>query len=165
MEIPRIKIVERGAVPRAMMRYHRDAMRAGYRAAALHFNEVFRPRRFTVAHAVAANYRKPAGLTKYAFGSKAFWRSYYGRKLRRTGEALPFVNTGRTRSRAAAPTLVVSTKAGTLRYSVNALNYIPQAPDDFRRLLPSEINELGQVFNKAYDAEYNRDLNEGMRFV
>lgn len=164
MEIPRIQIVERGAVPRAMAKYHRAAMVAGYRESAIQFDYRFRPLRFTVAHAVAADYPKPAGL-RHPYGSKAFWASYYGRKLKKHGEALPWVKTGETRNRAKVPTLSVNAKRGQLKYKTNKLNYLPGAPAAFAKVLPSEAAALGQVFKGAYDREYNRDLNEGMRFV
>ena len=164
MEIPRIQIVDRGAVPRAMLKYHRAAMAAGYRASAIEFDYKFRPLRFTVEHAKAADYPKPAGL-RHPYGSKAFWASYYGRKLKKTGEALPWVKSGETRNRAKVPTLAVTSKRAQLKYRVNRLNYLPGAPAAFSRVLPAEAQALGQVFKRAYDAEYNRDSNEGMRFV
>jgi hypothetical protein len=168
MEIKAIRITERGPVPRALKKYHRAASKSAYNSAGIEYHTVLRPLRFTRAHAIEAKYRPRAG-EQFPFGSKAFWRSYVGRKLRggpgRPGTNLPLVWTGRTRERAQMVSLQVFSTRVDARYALNQLNRIPWAQEEFRRILPRELTHLGQVFDAEYDREFNRDLDEGMRFV
>ena len=99
------------------------------------------------------------------FGTKAFWGSYTGRKLRKFGHALPLVFTGQTRDRARMATIQVTTNRGQIRYSVNALNFNPWTRDEFISLTPAEVATLGQTFEGVYARIFDRDLDQGMRFV
>lgn len=159
MEIKRITITERGPVPRRMAKHHRAASRAGYQAAAEYHHIEHTPKRFTVAHGREANYQPRAGQ-QFPFGSKMFWGSYYGRKLKggrgREATSAPLVWSGRTRERARVTTITVTANRGQLRYNVNALSFKVFPQEEFRRILPRELTRLGQVF----DAEYNRIFNQ-----
>lgn len=173
MEIKRITITERGPVPRRMAKYHRAASKAGYQAAAEYHHRVHTPKRFTVAHGREANYRPRSG-ENLPYGSKAFWRSYYGRKLKgqtggskiwylrdviREGTAAPLVWTGETRHRARVTTISVTANRANLRYNVNALSYRVFPQEEFRRIIPRELAKLGQVFDDTYNKAFN-DNNE-----
>jgi len=168
MEIVAIRIRDRGPVPRALKKYHRAASRKGYETAGFEFHARFTPRRFTAEHGKAAGYRPRAGQ-QFPYGSKMFWGSYFGRKLKggrgRPGTDAPLVWSGTTRDRARATSLSVTANRAQLKYSLNVLNFIPWAREEFERILPREADELGQVFEGAYDTEFNRDLDEGMRFI
>lgn len=164
MEIKRITITERGPVPRAMAKQHRQASRQAYQAIAEKHHQENTAKRFTREHAVAAGYR-PRGGEQYTFGSKAFWSSYTGRKLKAKGHILPLVYSGVTRDRARMATIVVTTNRGQLKYSVNALNYQPWTREEFTRILPTEAAELGQHWDQIYNRLFNQDLDQGMRFV
>jgi hypothetical protein len=168
VEIKRITIAERGPVPRAMAKYHRAASRTGYETAAQYHHRYHTPKRFTEAHGNEAGFQKRAGET-LPFGSKLFWGSYFGRKLKgapgRPGTSAPLVWSGVTRDRARVTTITVTTNRGQLRYNVNALSFRGFPQEEFRRILPRELERLGQVFDKAYNKEFNRDLDEGKRFI
>lgn len=164
MEIRAIKIRERGNVPRNMAKQHRRASREAYQQIAEMHHRENTPKRFTQEHAQAAGYRKRSG-EQFTFGSKAFWGSYTGRKLRQHGHTLPLVFTGKTRERARMTTITVTTNRGQLRYAVNALNFNPWTREEFTRLLPSEIEALGQHWDATYNRVLDSDLNTGMRFI
>lgn len=164
MEIRAIKIRERGPVPRSMAKQHRQASREAYQAIAEQHHREHTPKRFTKEHALAAGYRKRKG-EDLPFGSKAFWGSYTGRKSRKFGHTLPLVWSGQTRDRARMATIQVTTNRGQLRYSVNALNYNPWTRDEFVRLTPAEVETLGQTWGSVYARLFDRDLDQGMRFI
>ena len=160
MEIKRIEIKEIGAVPRNMKRIHRTAAKSGYEAAATEFHQRFAPLRFTTAHANAANY-KPRSGSNLPYGSKAYWRSYVGRKQRggmgRPGTTAPLVWTGETRDAARMATIAATSNRGEARYTLRKLNWIPWAREEFTRVLGAEAAALGQVFNRRYDTDYRSD--------
>lgn len=164
MEITRVTITERGPVPRKMAKQHRQASRQAYQAIAEKHHQENTAKRFTREHALAAGYRKRGG-EEHPFGSKAFWNSYTGRKLKKRGHMLPLVNTGTTRDRARMATITVTTNRGQLKYQVNALNYQPWTREEFTRILPAEAKALGQHWDQIYNREFNQDLNHGLRFV
>lgn len=164
MEIRAIKIRERGAVPRSMAKQHREASRAAYQQIAEQHHRENTPKRFTKEHGQAAGYRKRKG-EELQFGTKAFWNSYTGRKLRKFGHMLPLVWSGQTRDRARIATIQVTINRGQIRYSVNALNYQPWTRDEFTRLTPAEVETLGQTWESVYARLFDRDLNQGMRFI
>ena len=164
MEIRAIKIRERGTVPRSMAKQHRQASRQAYQEIAEQHHRENTPKRFTTEHAQAAGYRKRSG-ENLQFGTKAFWGSYTGRKLRKFGHMLPLVYTGQTRDRARMATIQVTTNRGQLRYSVNALNFNPWTRDEFARLITPEVEALGQTFDRVYSRIFDQDLDQGMRFV
>lgn len=164
MEIQKIVIREKGAVPRAMAKYHRMAAKEGYRSAGVLFHETMRAKRFTWEHGIAAGYRKRAG-EELPWGSKAFWLSYFGRKLRSQHTKDPFVYSGTTRRRAQTVNMVIVRDAARLKYQLNVFNYISWARAEWTRMLPAELVQLGHTFETKYDEVYNHDLDEGMRFV
>lgn len=164
MEIRAIKIRERGPVPRSMAKQHRQASREAYQAIAEQHHREHTPKRFTKAHGQAAEYRKRKG-EELQFGTKAFWGSYTGRKLRKFGHTLPLVWSGQTRDRARMATIQVTTNRGQLRYSVNALNYNPWARDEFTTLTGPEVRALGQTWESVYSRLFDRNMDQGMRFV
>jgi hypothetical protein len=147
-----------------MAKQHREASRQAYQAIAEKHHEENTAKRFTKEHALAAGYRKRAG-EEHPFGSKAFWNSYTGRKLKKHGHTLPLVFSGETRARARMATIVVTTNRGQLKYQVNALNYQPWTRDEFIKILPAEAKELGQHWDQIYNRQFNQDLNHGLRFV
>ena len=164
MEIRAIVIRERGNVPRSMAKQHRQASREAYQRIAEEHHRENTPKRFTVEHGQAAGYQKRSGEA-LAFGTKAFWGSYTGRKLRKYGHMLPLVFTGETRNRARMATIVVTTNRGQLRYQVNALNFNPWTRDEFTRLTTAEVYSLGQIWEAVYNRVLDKDLDQGMRFV
>lgn len=168
MQIGRITITERGPVPRRMAKYHRAASKAGYQAAAEYHHRHHTPKRFTVAHGREAGYRPRAG-EKLPFGSKMFWGSYYGRKLKggrgRDGTAAPLVWSGETRERARMTTISVTANRGQLRYSVNALSFRGFPQEEFRRIIPRELERLGQVFDQVYNKVFNDSTETTKRNV
>jgi hypothetical protein len=153
VEIPAITVVERGTVPRKFRAAHNAATRDGYRAAGVVFHETLAPQRFTVAHGRRAGFRPRSG-SQFAFGTKAFWRSYAGRKQSR-GVPQPLVWSGRTRDRAKAVRVAVTGRGASLRYSLPALNWLPWTRAEFSMVLPAEAEQLGRDFKRGYDVRFN----------
>jgi hypothetical protein len=160
MEIRSIKIADRsfiaaGGMGRNIAALHREAAKGAYAAAGEDYHRELRPKRFTKEHAAEAQYKPRAGET-LQWGSKAFWRSYTGRKLKKYGHTLPLVFSGRTRDRAQMATITSTSNRGQIRYQVNALNFIPWAQAEFVKVLPRELDYLGQRFDFHYDRIFNR---------
>lgn len=160
MEIKAIKIADRsfiaaGGMGRAVAQLHREAAKGAYAAAGEDYHRELRPKRFTREHAAEAGYKPRAG-EHLVWGSKEFWKSYTGRKLKKYGHTLPLVFSGRTRDRAKMATITSTSNRGQIKYAVNALNFIPWAREEFIKLLPREIDYLGQRFDFHYDRIFNR---------
>lgn len=142
-----IKIEERGITPRRLAKAVREANKEEWRILAETFHTKFTPARFTEEHAKKAGYRKRSGEDG-RFGTKAFWKSYIGRKIRQKKHRDPLVWSGETKRRAERMVGIVPTSKGvTLRYNLNVLNYIPWARAEFARILPEETAVLTQQFN------------------
>jgi hypothetical protein len=160
MEIKAIKIADRsfiaaGGMGRSIAALHREAAKGAYAAAGEDYHRELRPKRFTREHAKEAGFQPRAG-ENLAWGSKAFWKSYTGRKLKKYGHTLPLVFTGRTRDRAQMATITSTSNRGQVKYQVNVLNYIPWAQREFVKVLPRELEYLGQRFDFHYDRIFNR---------
>lgn len=141
-----IKILETGPI-RGMKRAFGRVKKDAFAVTADKFHKTNTAKRFTAEHAAKAGYaaRKGQLLSPH---SKAFARSYYGRKLRSrfgggVGQALPLVYSGTTRARARTPRLEANSKGATLRFNTPALNFKhPKSRvnmrDEFTRILPEE---------------------------
>lgn len=152
------RIRERGATPRGMRKAFNAAARAAWYATALFFHSVYRDRRFTEEHAREAGYARRKGelLTR---GTKAFERSYTGRKLRLFGHTRPLEFSGRTRAQVRAASISSTSKMGKAAYP-GASKFSFRHPkskirmqDEFRRITDREADELGQYFDEQLDQE------------
>lgn len=163
MEIRAIKITEFGVVPRALKAIHRTAAKESYRLTGETFHTRFAPLRFTAKHGKEAGYRKRSG-ENLAFGTRAFWRSYFGRKIQggrlpdgrmRQPTTAPLVWSGDTRAAARMATNAATANRVEVRYTFRALNYIPWAREEFSKVLEREAIELGQQFDTDYHVRFN----------
>lgn len=154
-----IEIRERGPTPRGMGKVWRGASKAAFLSTAELFDEVYRDRRFTRAHAEAAGYykRKGEGLPE---GSKAWRRSYAARKQRQHRHQRPLEFSGETRDRLRSGGRRSSTSnSARITYSqARKFNFRhPKSQirmsEEFTRLIPEEIKQLGQHYDSRLDAE------------
>jgi hypothetical protein len=148
-----IQIKERGKTPRKLIPAHNAASRDGYNAAARYHHQKHTPKRFTYSHGREAGYTKRSG-DDLPYGSKAYWKSYAGRKKKQKGHRDPFVWSGRTRARARRVNIVVLNKTARLKYQVQALNWHPEYRQEWVKLLPAELITLGSVFERAYNKSF-----------
>lgn len=156
MEISKIEIRERGATPRGLGRAFRAAAKEAYKAAIEHFHQEMRPLRFTAAHGKEAQYRLRKG-EELPYGSKAFWRSYTGRKVRKFGHKRPLEFTGFTKRQSRMVTITSTSNQGKGRYNVRVLNFHPDLAAEFRRILPREAKQMGRVFDARLDKRLDAD--------
>lgn len=161
--IGRIVLRERGAVPRGMKRVWNRASAQAYASAAQHFHDVFRDRRFTHAHAEAAGYKKRKGEGQPR-GSKAWKRSYTGRKFAKYGHTRPLEWSGKTRDKIATQYRVASSSkwgrviySGASKFSLRHPKSQIRMQEEFRRLLPEEEVQLGEVYDRRLDQLMGED--------
>lgn len=159
MELKAITVVEKGAVPRRLQPAHTRASRVAYYVIGREFHEKMMPKRFTVAHGLEAGYRKRKG-EEAGTDTKAFFKSYTGRKVKIKGHRKPLVWSGETEKRARSVNLVVTPQLARLKYNLPQLNRRPWMNDEIRRILPREIAELSKVWKQAYDDAFARESTQ-----
>ncbi|GAA5510052.1 hypothetical protein Rcae01_05558 [Novipirellula caenicola] len=161
-----IGIRDRGPIGRGLKKAYNDASKKAWHATAVYFHEHLREKRFTPEHAKAAGYhaRKGENLDP---NSKAFRKSYYGRKLRSKfgggrGVANPLIWTGATYRAMRSASVTSTSKRGRVAYR-GASKFSFRHPrsrirmhDEFRRLLASEIQELARVYDTHLDREWDQ---------
>lgn len=143
--------------PREVVRGKRKlftaAAKASYKETGEYFQKHLRPRRFTKQHAQLAGYQPRS-------------KKYMKRKMREMGHDNPLEFSGE--AKAASARFRMSTVAGTkaggaggyakLYYAgLRKLNYRPYMADEFRRVIPQELQILGDEFDKTLD----KKLSEG----
>lgn len=165
-----IEIRERGLQPRGMRRAFNAASKQAWADTAQHFHDYMRDERFTPEHARAAGYAARKGELQPP-GTKAFNRSYYGRKLRSkrgggVGKANPLESSGETRRNVATQYRITTTsKRARISYSgARTLNFRhPKSRirmgDEFRRLLDTERVQLASVYDSALDRYLAAETN------
>jgi len=126
----------------------------------------YRPKHFTRAGAREYGYAPRVGeLLPRA--SKAFRRSYYGRKLKKLGHADPLVFSGASKRATAAATIVafgtgsrIKMPAGNLRWR-NKHSKIDMM-DEMRRVSASEVQALTEALDKRIQGglNANRDASQ-----
>lgn len=165
-----ISVRERGKTPRGMKKAFNAASKQAWADTAEHFHDHMRDARFTPEHGREAGYAARKGELQPR-GTKAFKRSYYGRKLNSKrgggiGEANPLESTGETRRNVATQYRISSTSKGArIRYiGARKLNFRhPKSrirmTDEFRRLLDSERIQLASVYDSALDRYLAAETN------
>lgn len=161
-----IGIRQRGPIGRGMRKAVNAASKVAWHKTAEYFHLYLRDERFTEEHARAAGYtlRKGEGQPR---GSKAFARSYTGRKLRSQGHTRPLEFTGDTRRAMNLGFNIKSTsKGGRVAYR-SASKFSFRHPksqirmsEEFRRLLPSEVAELGRIYDDELDKGLAKETKE-----
>ncbi|TWU66451.1 hypothetical protein [Crateriforma conspicua] len=155
--IESIIVRDRGTTPRSLRKVWTASSAEAFATAGQYFHDHFRDRRFTEAHARAAGYKRRKGELQ-AYGSKAFWRSYTGRKLKYQGHMRPLEYSGKTRDRIKTMYRITSnskrgrvTYRGANTFSRRHAKSQIRMQDEFRRLLPEELIQLGQVYDAKLD--------------
>lgn len=163
-----ITVRDRGNVPRNMKKAFNAAAKAAWFQTAKHFHSEMRDARFTPSHATEAGYtaRKGQNLPQ---GSKAWKRSYYGRKFSSQkhgggiGKADPLVFTGNTRRAVRTASITSTSKGGKAAYSgARVFNFRhPKSKvnmaDEFRRITPRESIKLAFQFDKYLDESLKKE--------
>jgi hypothetical protein len=163
MEIDKITIKERGPTPRGLRKAFNAASKSSWSATGLYFHERYRPNRFTVAHGKEAGYRPRQG-DNLPYGSKEFWRSYVGRKLRKYNTRAPLVFTGRTKRLTQMARISATSNAASVRYSgANTLNFHPDLAAEFRKIIPKEARQLGRIYDSGLTRKLKEDQTETVR--
>jgi hypothetical protein len=140
--------------PRGIQKAVTEALRDGWYQAALYFHLTLREKRFTAEHARKAGYAPRKGQDK-GQGSKSFWKSYTGRKMKKFGHTRPLEFTGRTRKAMATANISATTKGATIRYpGARVFNYRNPLSDpamnlnlEFRTILPEEADAMAKIIN------------------
>lgn len=158
--------VKERSIAKGLKSEYNAAAKASWEATGEYFHDHLRDKRFTPEHAREAGYyaRKGQNLTR---GSKRFRRSYYGRKYYAKDKgggfkrANPLEFTGETRRAVAAQPRLRPTRYGvSIPYSAarkfnfrNAKSQIRMS-DEFRRITPSEVKKLAEVFDSELDQNW-----------
>lgn len=154
-----IGLRDRGPIGRGLKSSFNAASKTSWHRTTVHFHATMRENRFDPAHQQAAGFaqRKGQGLPK---GSKAYNRSYTGRKEKRFGHTRALEFTGDTRRAIKSARISSTSKGGKASYS-GASKFSFRHPrsrirmqDEFRRILPDEANELAQVYDGHLDTEW-----------
>lgn len=170
MEIRAVKVTDRGATPRRMLKVHNAANKIAWYQTGLHFHGHMRDNRFTEAHAREAGYKKRKGesLPK---GSKGYRRSYTGRKERKWGHTRPLEFSGRTRDAVRTARITSTSKGARVSYSgASTLNFKhPKSQirmnEEFRTITRAESEQLGEFHGEVYGREFNGDTGTDTRTV
>lgn len=154
-----IAVKDRGPIGRGLKKAYNEASKKAWYDSALFFHTDLRERRFDPAHQRAAGFAKRKG-EGMVFGSKEFKRSYTGQKLRRFGHTRALEFTGGTR-KAIRQTSISSTSnlgkaayRGASKFSFKHPKSKIRMWDEFRRLLPDEINAIAKVYDQALDQNW-----------
>lgn len=164
MIIDKITVTERGNVPRRLMGAYNRATKEAWSNTGRYYHVNLRPKRFTKAHGDKAGYRKRSG-ENLPYGSRGFWRSYYGRKIREKHTNAPFVWSGRSRQAMQMARIVGTKNLARVTYSgARVFNFHHWMNNDFRKILPEEAQELARVFDLELNKELTKD-NRLARFI
>lgn len=152
----RVRIKDRGAVPRGMKKAFNAASKAAWRDTAEEFHRNYRDKRFTHDHAKEAGYaaRKGELLPR---DSRAFRNSYTGRKLQLHGHTRPLEFSGRTRKAVKFARISATSKAGKAAYAgASVFNFRPpksriRMSEEFRRITRREASELAVFYDRRLD--------------
>jgi len=160
--LDRITIKERGPTPRGMKRAYNNHSKAAWQSTGMLFHREMRDKRFTRAHGREAGYQKrqgeEPGLTR-----AEFFRSYTGRKLRKHSHMRPLEFSGETRRAIRTASISATSKGSRVRYpGARKFNFrrtsaAPKMADEFRKLLPDEIQKLAAHYDETLDDKLNSD--------
>lgn len=152
-----LKLRERGNTPRGMKKAFNAASKAAWYQVALYFHRNLMEKRFSPEHAREAGYahRKGELLPR---GSKAFQKSYTGRKLRMYHHMNPLQFTGDTRAAVKRAVSIDSTAKGGKAAYRGASKFSFRHPkskirmsEEFQRITAREAVELGEYYDQQLD--------------
>jgi hypothetical protein len=160
MVIGTITMVERGATPGLLAKAHNEAAKEGWQETGRYWVANIRDKHFTQAGAREYGYtkRKGEGMVR---GSKAYKRSYTGRKEARFGHTRPLEFSGKSRSLTRTARISGTAKGATVRMNAPALNFKhPKSQivmrDELTRISQPEARELSNVLAQHYHRHINR---------
>lgn len=154
-----VGIRDRGQIGRGLKSSFNAASKTSWHRTTVHFHATMREARFDPDHQREAGFaqRKGQGLPR---GSKAYNRSYTGRKEKRFGHTRALEFTGDTRRAIRAASISSTSKGGKASYP-GASKFSFRHPrsrirmqDEFRRILPAEATELAEVYDSHLDTEW-----------
>lgn len=131
----RIEMRVKGPVGRVMRRHHARIMRASFEVAGATYHERFMAKHFTTLGAREYNYTPRSG-ERAGVGSKAFFRSYTGRKQKEKGHTRPLVWTGASELLAKIRDIRATSKRARIVQHARGLN---------RRNPRSEVNPAEEI--------------------
>ena len=157
-----VTVRDRGPIGRGLKAGFNRASKTAWERTGLHFHTTMRESRFDPEHQRKAGFalRKGQGMTP---GSKAFKRSYTGRKLARFGHTRALEFTGDTRRAIRAASITSTSKGSRVAYRA-ASKFSFRHPksrirmqDEFRRILPEEATELARRYDAELDQLWQQD--------
>lgn len=137
------------------------AKKGAFQKAGEHWHRAFRKRHF---HPMA--YREygytPRKGDELPFGTKQFWRSYTGRKLRKMRHRLPLVWSGETRRLSRMRDVRATSKGGRVTIRARKLNLRPRGgrinmAAEMKAVSEREQAELLKVFGRKLNATLRRE--------
>lgn len=139
----------------------RASLKESWANAGKFFHLNMRDKRFTKEHAMKAGYALRKG-EESGIGTKAFFRSYTGRKLKKFGHTRPLEFSGRTRAAVRAANISSTSNGGKVAYAgANTFNYHNpfSKPElrpnlEFRRIIPEEAEQLAKQFNSEINSNW-----------
>jgi hypothetical protein len=136
------------------------ALKEGFAKAGRYFHDNLRDKRFTEEHARKAGYAPRSG-SKHAIGSKSFWLSYTGKKLKKKGHMRPLEFSGASRAAIKGYANISSTsKGGKVAYpGARAFNFKNPFSHptmnlnlEFRGILADEAELLADVVDSSFES-------------
>ncbi len=155
-----VTIRDRGTVPRGMQKQFNAASTKAWFDVGVYFHQHLRDKRFTEEHARAVGYTRRKGEA-IPRGTKAFRKSYTGKKFSAHGHTRPLEFTGETRRAMKTANVDAKTKGVKVKYAgARAFNFRhPKSQirmtDEFRRLSTEEIQLLADVYDRQLDLYLN----------
>lgn len=149
-----IIIKDTGATPRGMRRHARRITKEALAKTAAYHHRQFMHKHFTKAGAAEYGYSPRKG-EQSGIGSKAFFRSYTGRKQRMKGHTLPLVWSGESRELAKIRDIrSTSNKARIVQHARGLNRRHPNSQvrmqDEIRAISDAEVQSDIQQFDRHY---------------
>lgn len=143
------KIRDRGPTPRGMRTAFNASSKASWYEAGVHYHTEMTDRRFTNRHASLAGFEPRK-------------RTYEFRKFKEQGHTRPLEYSGESRRQVKAAAISSTSKGARVRYAgARKFNFRhPESSinmaEEFTRVLPSEADELAQVYDRDLDQRLNQ---------
>lgn len=158
-EVDKAKLKRVGVTGRGLQRAQRDALEAMAR----HWHDKFLPLHFMSSAFERYGYTKRKGMLLDS-SSKAFRRSYWGRKLRTASGDKPLVASGEGELLSRLVDLRVTSKQVRVvlprKFNFRHAKSRVSMRDEITRIIPSEADELIRVARRAFKESIAKPLSE-----
>jgi hypothetical protein len=139
----------------------RASLKTSWYNAGKFFHLNLRDKRFTKEHAMKAGYTLRKGEASGA-GTKNFFRSYTGRKLKKFGHTRPLEFTGETRAAVRTASISSTSNGGKVSYpGAKKFNYKNPFSNptmnlnlEFRKVLPDEADLIAKQINSEINSNW-----------